>query len=275
MKQRNKSHTHKHQYLADLAQNLSFFYPEKQDMLLCPVCMKFIPLNQKKNISVAHIIPKHAKGNLKTFLCKKCNSDFGRAQDKWFGEFLRLRRNKQNILHSQPKQPFFHIDNIKLNGTWKVNDTNRLELLIHGPRNSPEINDYIKNHFKVNNPSKLKLQIPILGKETLIKVGFLTAAYLLFFATFGYSWALQSHLNAIREQILFPDKKIISDIIFTKSHVVEDESWIGVVNILGKYVLAAGFMGYMVLIPAINDTNFYSYFQEVAVNAKQNKVSSG
>ena len=52
--------------------------------------------------------------------------------------------------------------------------------------------------------------MPVFANEEMLRVGFLTAAYELWFKNFGYSWVLQSSLNIVREQILNPEKALIS-----------------------------------------------------------------
>lgn len=80
----------KKKILEMLSENLQVFYPSLKNHFMCPTCLRKIPLNEKHNISEAHIIPNSAGGKLKTYLCRDCNSMFGTKQDKWFGELIRI-----------------------------------------------------------------------------------------------------------------------------------------------------------------------------------------
>jgi hypothetical protein len=44
----------------------------------------------RSGIDTAHLIPEAAGGHRTTLLCKKCNNEFGRCQDRWLGDFLNL-----------------------------------------------------------------------------------------------------------------------------------------------------------------------------------------
>jgi hypothetical protein len=60
-----------------------------------------------------------------------------------------------------------------------------------------------------SRPYTVSVPIPVLDQEELIQIGFLTAAYLLWFRELGYSWALQRHLEPIREQIRNPTRQVL------------------------------------------------------------------
>lgn len=271
---KNKPSQIKQKYLNELGVNLQYYYPVRTDCFLCPVCLNFTSLKFKNKISIAHIVPKYAKGNLKTLLCQKCNSDFGRKQDKWFGEFLRLLKEEKHYLQTAIKPSYFHIDGVKINGTFDFTSDNRVKVLIKSARNSSEINSIVRNDFRQNAPKSIKFSIPILQQERNFRVGFLTAAYLMFFATFGYSWVLQSYLAPIRNQILSPEDDIVKDIYFAKFTDVDNEAWIGVIDFMGKYALSAGFMGYGVVIPPVTDVNIYSYILQRTKGTKNTNIPS-
>ena len=52
-----------------LANNLRINCPDLSNVFMCPVCLAEINKDKLSQISEAHIIPKAAKGNVKTFLC--------------------------------------------------------------------------------------------------------------------------------------------------------------------------------------------------------------
>jgi len=187
----------KKQILRMLSENLEMFYPEHKNSFMCSACFSVIPISNLDQISQAHIVPKSAGGKLKTFLCKKCNSRFGAKQDKWFGEIIKIANDKKSSLFAtQIRDSYFLIDDIKVNGHWEQNQDGGFSFFIHIDRNSPDVNRMINEKFG-KHPPKIQLSIPfpILRNQRLIEVGYLTAAYLMWFGLLGYSWALQSHLN--------------------------------------------------------------------------------
>ena len=186
-----------------LSENLEMFLPEHKNSFMCPTCMRVVPVTNLSEISEAHIIPKSAGGKLKTFVCKMCNSKFGANQDKWFGEMIRIVNDKNaSILSTGIRDGYFLIDGLKVNGHWEEGQDGNLSFYIHINRNSPDINEMVDKKFGKNPPKiQLSVPLPILRNQQLIKVGYLTAAYLMWFGLLGYSWALQSHLGSIRNQI--------------------------------------------------------------------------
>jgi hypothetical protein len=134
-------------YLELLSANLRFFYPKLSNKFMCPVCFKKIDLGDNNEISDAHIIPRAAGGNRKAFLCRKCNSDFGSKQDKWFGELIRLTESKENIVQTKIKEDSFFLCNKKVRGRFEYMPEKGMEVLIHKDRNPPEVNDYFMRQF--------------------------------------------------------------------------------------------------------------------------------
>jgi hypothetical protein len=105
--------------------------------------------------------------------------------------------------------------------------------------------------------------IPIIEHEELIEIGFLTAAYLLWFRELGYSWALQRHLEAIREQIRNPTQQVLR----RKFSAVCDENmfdppWIGIGEIAGELTLLAAIANHLVFLPPADKPNFYEALPE-------------
>lgn len=243
-----------------LSSNLEFFYPELKNHFLCPTCLTAIPLTEKEMISEAHIIPKKAKGKLKIYLCKECNNYFGRKQDKWFGEHMRLsREDATSILATDIKDGYFWIDNIRVNGHWAQKQNGSLSFYIHIDRNSPEVNDLMKKKFGLHPPSiNLSLSLPILRHEKMIDIGFLTAGYLLWFGALGYSWVLQSHLNIIREQILNPEKEILKKRYIAYCNKVKWQPWVGLVTISNEISLTMGLENTFVLFSPMDQPELYS-----------------
>lgn len=243
-----------------LSLSLEYFYPDLKSHFLCPTCLSPIPLHKKNNITEAHIIPRKARGLPKTYLCKDCNSLFGRKQDKWFGEFLRLSADaKPSIFATDIRNGYFQIDDTRVGGDWKQEQDGSLSIFIHADRSSPETNTLILSKFKVPSPTiDLSISFPLLKHMRMIDAGFLTAAYLMWFRAFGYSWVLQSHLNTIREQIMNPEKDILGTRFVAACVNKRWWPWIGVVTICDEMALAMGLESSLVLLPPMDRPELYS-----------------
>jgi hypothetical protein len=86
-----KNAAQKRQFLLQFSEGLKQFRPWEADSFLCPICLKAISASKKEEISVAHIIPNASAGKPVTLLCRECNSFFGANQDRWFGNYRRMR----------------------------------------------------------------------------------------------------------------------------------------------------------------------------------------
>jgi len=246
--------------LGMLSDNLESFCPELKGHFMCPVCLTAIPLHEKKRITQAHIFPKAAKGKLITFLCKKCNSDLGTRQDKWFGEYLKLINHKApSIFATDIKDGFFFIDGIKINGRWEERKQGGLEFIMHIDRNPPNIIELMKKKFDNRPPTiKIEFSLPILKKRRLVEVGLLTAGYLMWFRALGYSWVLQKYLDPVREQIKRPEEDILKTRFIAYCKGIRWKPWIGLVTISGEIMLTMGIEDSHVVFPPADRPHLYS-----------------
>lgn len=246
--------------LFNLIRSLSYFEEFSPDRFVCPICLKcYKPYISKQNpISTAHIIPKAAGGRHVTYICSRCNSYLGQKQDKWFGEYFRLTAQNKSILETSQKRGHFKIAGIPVNGNWTFDPTLGFQLAIYNNRNSPatlRALDALKKSGA--DPHEIGLHIPLLGSEELIKIGFLTAAYLAWFRELGYSFALQSHLEPIRKQILNPEERIISScsMIPIENQFFKDPLC-GIAIIRGEYYLISIIGNICVFLPSVDSQNY-------------------
>lgn len=259
-----------------LSENLEAFYPDLKNHFMCPTCLRKISLEEKRQISDAHIIPQSAGGTLKTYLCKKCNNDFGSKQDKWFGELIRISKTENSSIFSTIiKDKYFKIDGMRVNGSWKKNNEGNFEFFIYANRNSPEAIKVFRNHFKTHK-SKLNLSfpLPILKNEKLIDIGFLTAGYLMWFHYFGYSWVLQNHLQQIREQILHPHKEIITARYVFTANSIDWKPFIGIILLDGIYVPVFGIGKHLVVFPPRSHPRYYKDLKRASRDINMNDIRS-
>jgi HNH endonuclease len=210
--------------LKNLSASLRTFSPGLDNHFVCPTCLRTFGLTDPEGVTEAHLIPKAAGGKLATFLCKRCNSQFGARQDKWFGEYVRLKDAGKPIFSTKYKEMYFWIDDLKVNGRWEF-DGKDFSYLIASNRNSPEKQRLAIE--KAKTAKRVSIPIPLLANRRLVDIGFLTIAYLTWFTAFGYSWVFQKHLDPVREQILHPDRRIIKKpVIYLKDRF--PGAWIAV-----------------------------------------------
>jgi len=246
--------------LLPYTKNLSKFRPDLNNHFMCPVCLKVKDLEiSLKEITKAHIFPQYARGTLATFLCKKCNSDFGSKQDKWFGDFLHLKANNMHPLQSEKKIGYFEVDGVKVNGQFIIPDDGPIEFIIDQRRNSPVVFDKVISDIShTSNKIEFSIKSLIHDNSGLVSIGFLTAAYLYWFRKLGYSWVFQSHMDKVRQQILEPEKKIIStSFLLHTSGVPFDSPWIGAIDILDDSAAVMGIYNYLVVFPPASNRILY------------------
>lgn len=246
-------------FLKTFNHNLRELIPEDDNTFMCPTCLCRINFAKFELISDAHIIPKYAGGNIITFLCKKCNTEFGGKQDKWFGDFLKSVSSRNKFLSTTTSKGYFEIDKTKVNGHIEQDSDGNINLFMNPKLNSPSRMAELLNKFS-NHPSELKfsMPLPILENDNLIKIGFLTAGYLMWFRTFGYSWVLQSHLDIVRKQILNPNDEIISinQFLFICKNVTW-EPWIGIIKLMNMHLPCFGLKDHLIIYPSKTHKNAY------------------
>lgn len=245
---------------------------------VCPTCLKLVPLGSISEISEAHIIPKYSGGNLKTYLCKKCNSHFGKNQDYWFGEYVYLTRSGKGLFATKKQNRTFTMNGAKVTGELKEKDDGTLQVYVYQNLMSPEA---VSEMRAAETPGRIELStnFPILTKSHSITVGFLTAAYLLWFKELGYSWVFQAHLDPVRAQILNPNKRVISSVCVADADGKYFENpWIGFLEIGDDSYPCAGIADRIVILPSFSNPNVYELLakqagQQIAVTHEAIRIS--
>jgi hypothetical protein len=254
--------------LRRLTQSLALFYPELAGQFMCPTCLRTYPVAQPDKISDGHIIPRAAGGGIFTPICKeKCNDVFGARQDKWFGEYVRLLKVKDgSILHTKPRRSYIEIDGVRVGATYQITQQRGLEFFIEAGKTSPEALSRMMEAVvskRLDGDTKgrthtISVPIPLLQNQDLVYIGFLTAAYLMWFRELGYSWALQEHLGPIRDQIRNPTEAILPrNFLAPCRDQVFERPWIGVGRVGNELSLLAGLANGIVFLPPADTREFY------------------
>lgn len=258
----------KQRVISELARSFALFHPQFAGHFLCPTCLNSIPGDQPDEISEAHVIPRVAGGTLKTLICRRCNSTFGTRQDKWFGEYLRLRRDgQQSVLNTRLTRGYFEVSGIRVSGSFEFTPATGLQFLIWADKTSPDSLRRLEE-LQAARPGHLTVTVPIPileeEKQRLIAIGFLTSAYLLWFRELGYSWALQKHLNPLREQITRPTEQILEGPFIARCpNGGFDSPWIGIGLVGKELTLVAGIADRVVFLPPVDRRDFYDRFSRI------------
>src|SRR6185295_508649 len=111
---------------------------------------------------------------------------FGANQDRWFGDYLQLRRqsrgkNQRTILDIPSNPHYFSIDGTRVQGTFRTEADGGLGFYIYEDKTAPEALRRVLSR----QPKSITIPVPLLGKRDVVNTGFLTAAYLLWFKELG------------------------------------------------------------------------------------------
>jgi hypothetical protein len=257
----------KRQILERASRSVEKFYPELRGVFICPTCLCRRPVDDIREITQAHILPKAAGGRWTTLLCRRCNSTHGTLQDKWFGEYVRLISPPAlDIFHAKHQDGYFEVDGQRINGRYQVSGDGGIEFLALVHKNSPEAMRVYGQRMaeaRFRGSFQLRFSVPILVNKQVINSAFLTAAYLLWFRELGYSWALQSHLDPIREQIRKPDQQVLPKSFSAAcAGAFFETPWIGTGYIAGQLVPMAAIASRMVFFPPADRPDLYALLPE-------------
>lgn len=206
----------------DLSEHLLSFGSIYEGKVVCPTCLnKFNLKDEQDKFSAAHILPEAAGGQEWTFLCRSCNSRFGEKQDKWFGEYLHILSNpKATLLDAKTKSRYISVNGEKVSGNISVKNNDSIEVILPTNRNPP---GKIKS-IQYGEKLEISFKPMLIDHENEIKIGYITAAYLIWFHEIGYNWVFQSSLDIVRKQILECDSSLngakLIDLNLDKSPVV-------------------------------------------------------
>jgi hypothetical protein len=203
----------KHQALVEISEELNKFIPGIGNVVRCPTCLRDYPIDSKE-LTEEHIIPDSVTGHiaagdkLTTILCKKCNSMFGTKQTKWLGEWIEIFEGGEIFNLDGKKQKLgVKTKSGRLNSTARVADDGAIEIITTPERNNPKL--LMEDADACSGDISIEVEMPVAENEHLARVGFLTAAYGLWFKSYGYSFVFQKCLDIVRKQIMFPDQRIM------------------------------------------------------------------
>lgn len=166
---------------------------------ICPMCLKPLDTKNTNQVTKGHIIPEASGGKDWVPLCKQCNSDFGKNQDKWLGEYINLITNdKSTIVDAKTKSKYINIDGKKLSGKVQPSNDGGIDVFLYHDLNPPGV---VKN-LRFSEIIEISFTPEILKHENDIKMGFVIAAYLMWFEKIHWNWVFHAPMDRVRSQIL-------------------------------------------------------------------------
>jgi hypothetical protein len=170
---------------------------------------------------------------------------------RWLSDWIELNESKTPF-HTDPKKQRAQLtaNGRTVNGALKIADDGAIEFYTDSKRTNPI--DF-EAHWSEPKPSEISIttEMPVFRNENSLRVGFLTAAYGLWFKNFGYSFVLQSSLNIVRQQILNPDLDIMNwnYLIETPTREIVNPS-IGLMRFGADYFPIALIYDHLVIFPS-------------------------
>jgi hypothetical protein len=278
------------------ADNLSMHFPELHNVFLCPICLNLFPQEalytvedaRDAQLTVEHIIPEAAGGEIYTLTCKNCNNQIGGSQLD--SHLIRKLRADDLNLRDKPVRVWAQVRGYGVEVELYTRDKH-LEIysLSNAPGPNPSVKGLIEFLQKVRQETGRISVTPgivpsrdSVGKEDRLsfalnkrlsydplrlKCAILKVGYLLMFHFFGYEYVLHKNLQQVQAQILSPDNdSIVSQAIFPLEQTSPNPNG---VNLLYQpkpkrcffvtLAISGNFFG--VVLPGLDDTSESIYEQ--------------
>jgi hypothetical protein len=210
------------------------FKPDFTNGYICPLCFdvffkKDLESTSENFLTLEDIPPKSLGGNPKALTCQKCNNGSGIELDVHLLNHL-LEIDSNSFLPNSKTAATYEINGHKMNGVFEF-DQNGKAIINFEPRhtNPKDAENFMFNlfppktiysplfHFNrgLDNETKspnfsIKPKRALKADERRAEIALLRIAYLIAFSTLGNGFLINSGLYKVREQILNPDKSVLS-----------------------------------------------------------------
>ncbi len=240
--------------LRELSEDLARFDERMTGTFRCPVCLKEILLERNELshdddvVSEEHIIPISVGGKITSFLCTTCNSRFGQQQTRWLSEYIAIREGG-GLFHPDPRRQraSASANGYKISGALRRGPAGAIEFIADQKRSSPQ--DYRAFRQCPIETLTISHRMEVFANEHSLNVGFLTAAYVIWFKSFGYSWVLQGSLGDVRRQICNPRETILPWNFLMEARYPSRDPSVGLAKFGNEFFPVAFIYDHIVVLP--------------------------
>ena len=182
--------------------NLSWYVPHLDSSFLCPLCGQLFSRDaiEARKLSVEHIVPSKAGGQLKTLTCTKCNNDTGSKLDKHFVQRLIVEEAIEPLRFSAT------IGKAEVRGMIRYPPEGVVEMSVVRKMCHPE-QIRLASQAMEGDIDKISGTIYADYNPRQSRVALLRAGYLTMFHYFGYQYILLEACAEVRTQIANPHRE--------------------------------------------------------------------
>jgi len=234
---------------------------------MCPLCLvsfeKKDVVGAGRTLTEDHVPPDALGWTMRVLTCRTCNNTAGHTVDiemkRWhkinaFGtplaEPLPIVSTVDGV--SQRGELIYDGDAFKIIGVKKQNHPGTAEAV------SAVYDDWTQSG---NSGQEIKAEISVKFNERLGRIGWLRSAYLAAFGFWGYRWALQPQVEAIRQQIKQPTADLLPLDRLVYVDTTEPHERRLVTEVVSPDLLAGSFAvifgWYVILLPGMRDVGIY------------------
>jgi hypothetical protein len=239
----NKTKPNKKEIIFNLfSQNLEWvkenpsikFKPDFTNGYICPLCFdvffkKDLDITSGNYLTLEDIPPKSLGGNPKALTCKKCNNESGKELDVHLLNRL-LEIDSNSFLPNSKTAATYEINGFKMNGAFEFDENGKAIISFEPKHSNPKDADNFMNNlfppktlysplFHFNRGFENETRSPtfnikpnrlLKADERRAEIAVLRIAYLIAFSTLGNGFLINAGLYKVRDQILNPDKSILT-----------------------------------------------------------------
>ncbi|MEX0315690.1 MAG: HNH endonuclease [Allomuricauda sp.] len=197
--------------------------------VLCPLCLEvFLESDLKPSgenyLTLEHNPPKSLGGKDNILTCKECNNKSGHKTDIELLTYLLEQDFKSFSPNSEHRTKLKNSQGSKVTADLSFDNEGKMTLNLQSKYSNPkdfdnflaseergffpiegEFGKYATRKFQFN------MKIPDKGNMRLASIALLKIGYLLGFEKYGHIFLFNQNLDIVREQILNPEKEIITD----------------------------------------------------------------
>jgi len=205
------------------------FKTEFEYGVLCPLCLEVFLENDlltsdKNHLTLEHNPPKSLGGKDNILTCKECNNKSGHKTDIELLTYLLEQEFKSFSPNSKHRTKLSNKEGSKVTADLSFDGDGKLTINLQSKYSNPK--DYksflnseersffpIEGEFGTFATKKLQfnMKIPDKGNMKLASIALLKIGYLLGFEKYGHIFLFNQNFDKIREQILNPEKNIITE----------------------------------------------------------------